>query len=104
MDNTKNEMIPVEIISDKILLIRGKKVLLDRELAKLYEVETKTLKRAVKRNIERFPSDFMFEMDDKEFKNWRSQFGTSNSDKMGLRYRPMVFTEQGVAMLSSVLK
>ena len=75
----------------------------DKDLAELYQVETKVLKRQVRRNIERFPDDFMFEMTDIELQNWRSQFGTSNSDKMGLRYAPMVFTEQGVAMLSSVL-
>ena len=77
--------------------------MLDRDLAELYNVETKQLKRQVRRNIDRFPEDFMFEMSKEEFKDWRSQFGTSNpSDKMGLRYAPMVFTEQGVAMLSSV--
>ena len=97
-------MIPIEQISDKILLIRGQKVLLDRDLADLYGVKTKRLKEAVRRNIERFPSDFMFEMNDEELNNWRSQFASSNSDKMGLRYKPMVFTEQGVAMLSSVLR
>ena len=78
--------------------------MLDRDLAKLYSVETKQLKRQVRRNIDRFPEDFMFELTKEEFKNWRCQFGTSNSsDKMGLRYSPMVFTEHGVAMLSSVL-
>ena len=78
--------------------------MIDRDLAALYGVETKHLKRQVKRNIERFPKDFMFEMSKEEFQNWRSQFVTSNSsDKMGLRYAPYVFTEQGVAMLSSVL-
>ncbi len=78
--------------------------MLDRDLAELYQVETKQLKRQVRRNIERFPKDFMFELSKEEFKIWRSQFGTSNSsDKMGLRYAPYVFTEQGVAMLSSVL-
>ncbi|NEW78085.1 MAG: ORF6N domain-containing protein, partial [Gelidibacter sp.] len=101
----KNETaIPDEIITSKIYFIRGQKVMLDRDLAELYKVETKQLKRQVKRNIARFPEDFMFQLNDQEFKNWRSQFGTSNSsDKMGLRYAPMVFTEQGVAMLSSVL-
>jgi phage regulator Rha-like protein len=74
-----------------------------RELAELYEVETAQLKRAVKRNIDRFPKDFMFELTKKELDHWRCQFGTSNSDKMGLRYKPMAFTEQGIAMLSSVL-
>ena len=91
-------------ISDKIYLIRNQNVMIDRDLAALYGVETKHLKRQVKRNIERFPKDFMFEMSKEEFQNWRSQFVTSNSsDKMGLRYAPYVFTEQGVAMLSSVL-
>jgi hypothetical protein len=79
--------------------------MIDRDLAKLYEVETKHLKEAVKRNIDRFPEDFMFELTKTEFENWRSQFATSNySDKMGLRYAPFVFTEHGVLMLSSVLK
>ena len=78
--------------------------MLDRDLAELYGVETKVLKQAVRRNIKRFPPDFMFELTKKELKNWRSQFVTSNSIKMGLRHLPMAFTEQGVAMLSSVLK
>ncbi|WP_302850204.1 ORF6N domain-containing protein [Polaribacter sp. Q13] len=84
--------------------MRNQKVMLDRDLADLYQVETKRLKEAVRRNINRFPDDFMFEMTKKELENWRTQIATSNSDKMGLRYAPMVFTEQGVAMLSSVLK
>ena len=96
--------IPDEVITTKIYLIREQKVMLDRDLAELYGVETKYLKRQVKRNVDRFPEDFMFQLSDSEFKNWRSQFVTSNSsDKMGLRYRPFAFTEQGVAMLSSVL-
>ena len=78
--------------------------MLDRDLADLYGVETKVLKQAVRRNTDRFPSDFMFELTDTELKNWRSQFVTSKGDRMGLRYKPMVFTEQGVAMLSSVLR
>ena len=77
--------------------------MLDRDLAELYGVETKRLKEQVKRNRERFPVDFMFELTDSEFTNWRSQFATSNSDKMGLRYKPFCFTEHGVLMLSSVL-
>jgi hypothetical protein len=96
-------LIPEERIIDKIYLIRGQKVMLDRDLAKLYGLETKVLKQQVKRNIERFPDDFMFELSKDEFANWRSQFVTSNSDRMGLRYTPMVFTEHGVLMLSSVL-
>jgi hypothetical protein len=99
----ENSMIPDEIITNKIYLIRNQKVMLDRDLAELYQVETKRLKEAVRRNLSRFPEDFMFELTKKEFENWRTQFATSNSDKMGLRYAPMVFTEQGVAMLSSVL-
>ena len=95
--------IPDERIVDKIYLIREQKVMLDRDLAELYGVETKRLKEAVKRNLFRFPDDFMFELTKEEFENWRSQFATSNSDKMGLRYSPMVFTEHGVLMLSSVL-
>jgi len=96
-------LIPDERIIDKIYLIRGQKVMLDRDLADLYGVETKRLKEAVKRNLFRFPEDFMFELTKEEFANWRSQFATSNSDRMGLRYLPMVFTEHGVLMLSSVL-
>jgi hypothetical protein len=91
-------------VEARILMLRGQKVLLDRDLAELYGVETKVLKQAVKRNIERFPEDFAFVLNTAEFTNWRSQFVTSNSDKMGLRYAPMAFTEQGVAMLSSVLR
>lgn len=101
---TENTLITIDQITTKIYYIRGSKVMLDRDLAILYEVETRTLKQAVRRNIQRFPSDFMFELDKKEFDLWRSQFVTSNSDKMGLRYSPMAFTEQGVAMLSSVLR
>lgn len=100
----KEIIIPDEIITNKIYLIRNQKVMLDRDLADLYQVETRVLKQAVKRNLNRFPDDFMFELTKNEFENWRSQFVTSNSDKMGLRYAPMVFTEQGVSMLSSVLK
>jgi hypothetical protein len=95
--------IPVERIEKSIFLIRGLKVILDRDLAELYGVRTKALKQAVRRNAKRFPHDFMFELTKEEFENWRSQFVTPNRDKMGLRYRPMAFTEQGVAMLSSVL-
>ncbi|MBA3680732.1 MAG: ORF6N domain-containing protein [Bacteroidetes bacterium] len=95
--------VPDEIVMNKIYFIRDQKVMLDRDLAALYGVETKVLKQAVKRNMERFPEDFMFEMTEAELQNWRSQIVTSNSDKMGLRYLPFCFTEQGVAMLSSVL-
>lgn len=77
--------------------------MLDRDLAELYGVETKRLKEQVKRNISRFPDDFMFELTKDELENWRSQFATSNSDKMGLRIPPMAFTEHGVVMLAAVL-
>lgn len=97
-------MKPVEAIIDKIYLIRGQKVMLDRDLALLYQVETRRLNEQVRRNIQRFPDDFMFEMTKEELENWMSQFATSNSEKMGLRKLPLCFTEQGVAMLSSVLK
>ena len=93
-------VVPIESIISKIVFLRGEKVLLDRDLAELYGVKTKALKQAVRRNIERFPDDFMFELTKEEFENWRSQFVTSNSDKMGLRYKPMAFTEQGVAMFT----
>jgi phage regulator Rha-like protein len=92
-----------EAIVSKIYLIRGQKVMLDRDLSELYGVETKVLKQTVRRNINRFPSDFMFEMTTRELENWRSQFVTSNQDKAGLRHPPFCFTEQGVTMLSCVL-
>jgi len=98
------EKITPKIIESMIYIIRGQKVMLDSDLAKLYEVETKALKRAVRRNIERFPHDFMYELTKEELENWRYQFGTSNKEKMGLRIPPFAFTEQGVTMLSSVLK
>ncbi len=94
---------PDETIIRKIYNLRSQKVMLDRDLAELYGVETKVLNQGVKRNIKRFPKDFMFQLNKKEFENWRSQFVTSNSDKMGLRYAPFAFTEQGVAMLSGVI-
>jgi hypothetical protein len=99
----ETRIVQLEDVITMIYLIRNEKVMLDRDLARLYRVETKVLKQAVKRNIDRFPSDFMFVLDKQEFTNWRSQFVTTNSDNMGLRYAPMAFTEQGVAMLSSVL-
>jgi hypothetical protein len=77
--------------------------MLDRDLAALYEVQTRILNQAVRRNIDRFPPDFMFQLTKEEFENWKSQIVTSNSVKMGLRKLPLAFTEQGVAMLSSVL-
>ncbi len=90
-------------IQSKIYLIRGQQVMLDRDLAQMYGVETRVLNQAVKRNIERFPEDFMFQLTDEELINWKSQIVTSNSIKMGLRKPPYAFTELGVAMLSSVL-
>ncbi len=92
----------LEIITNKIHIIRNQKVMLDYDLATLYEIETKRLKEAVKRNIERFPEDFMFELTKDEFDNLRSQIATSSYG--GMRYLPFAFTEQGVAMLSGVLK
>jgi phage regulator Rha-like protein len=100
---SRNIAIPDEVVMSKIYLIRNIKVMLDRDLAELYGVETKRLKEAVRRNIARFPEDFMFEMTNDEFLYWRSQFASSNSEKMGLRYAPFCFTEQGVTMLSCVL-
>lgn len=91
-------------VQQRIFIIRGKQVMVDRDLATLYGVETRVLKQAVNRNPERFPEEFMFQLDNQEFEKWRSQIVMSNSDKMGLRHRPYVFTEQGVAMLSAVLK
>ena len=98
MDTT----VPVERITSKIYLIRGMKVMLDRDLAELYGVETRTFVQSVKRNIERFPSDFMFQLSKDEFDSLRSQIVISKG-KGGRRYPPYAFTEQGVAMLSSVL-
>jgi phage regulator Rha-like protein len=92
-----------EIVMNKIYLVRSQKVMIDRDLAELFGVETKHLKQAVRRNRSRFPKDFMFAMNKSELLNWRSQFVTSNSDKQGLRYAPFCFTEQGVTMLSCVL-
>ena len=91
----------LEIINNKIHVIRNQKVMLDFDLALLYQIETKVLKQAVRRNIERFPEDFMFELTIEEFDNLRSQIVTTSYG--GTRYMPFVFTEQGVAMLSSVL-
>ncbi|MCK5417674.1 MAG: ORF6N domain-containing protein [Desulfobacterales bacterium] len=91
-------IVPIERVTEKIYLIRGARVMLDKDLAELYGVETKVFKQAVKRNINRFPEDFMFELTGDEFKNLRSQFVTSSWG--GLRYVPMAFTEQGVAMFT----
>jgi len=95
------QILPDKTIINKIYIIREKKVMIDRDLAELYGVETKVLNQAVKRNLKRFPDDFMFQLTDEEFRNLRSQIVTSSWG--GSRFRPMVFTEQGVAMLSSIL-
>lgn len=96
-----NELIPIEIIENKIFIIRGMKVMLDSDLAKLYEVEVKRLNEAAKRNIERFPSEFMFQLTTEEWHNLKSQFATSKWG--GKRKLPFVFTEYGTLMLSNVL-
>jgi len=96
------ELIPIETIVSKIILLRSEKVMLDHDLAELYGVETKQLKRAVRRNITRFPKDFMFELTKEEYQALRSQFGTLKRGEH-TKYLPYAFTEQGVAMLSSVL-
>ena len=100
---TKTDHMSIEKIEKAIYIIRGEEVMLDRDLAFLYGVETKTLNRAVKRNLQRFPPDFMFQLTDDEAEALRCQIGTSNKGRGGRRYLPYVFTEPGVAMLSSVL-
>lgn len=95
--------IPDEFIISKIYFIRGQKVMLDRDLAEMYNVETRVLNQAVKRNVERFPDDFMFQLSAEEFENWKSQIVISKSQRMSLRKPPLAFTEQGVSMLSGVL-
>ena len=104
MDNGQLILNKVEHIRNCIYEVRGQRVMLDRDLAELYGVETRVLNQAVKRNIERFPEDFMFMMSEEEMNIWKSQIVMSNSIKMGLRRPPFVFTELGIAMLSSVLK
>jgi len=104
MDELKS-VISVKKIENRIFAVRGHRVMLDFDLAELYGVQTKSLKQTVRRNIDRFPSDFMFILTYQEFANLRSQIVTSSSRQWGgTRYRPMAFTEQGVAMLSSVLR
>lgn len=106
---SKSSLLPLETITHRILLLRDQKVLLDADLAALYGVETKVLLQAVKRNLERFPYDFMFQLTNQEFNVLRSQSVTSSSEALeklrwgGRRTAPYAFTEQGVAMLSSVL-
>lgn len=104
MGTRRIPVIPEDLVVSKIYTVRGRKVMLDRDLSELYIVETKRLKEAVRRNKEKFPEDFMFEMNKEEFDQWRTQNATSNpGDRMGLRYAPFCFTEHGVLMLSSVL-
>lgn len=100
-----NEVINKENIKIESLIyeIRGKQVMLDRDLAKLYNVTTKVFMQSIKRNIKRFPPQFMFQLTNEEFMIWRSQFVTSNNDKIGLRRPPYAFTEQGIAMISGIL-
>jgi phage regulator Rha-like protein len=97
------DLIPNELVESKIYVFHGKKVMVDRDLAKLYGVQTKVLNQSVQRNLSRFPEDFMFQLNVSEFERLRSQIVTSSSGRGGQRYLPYVFTEQGVAMLSSVL-
>ncbi len=96
-----NKMIPVEVIEKKIFLIRGQKVMIDRDIAEMYGVETRRLNEQVRRNIKRFPEDFMFQLSKEEFGNLKSQIATSSWG--GVRKTPLAFTENGVAMLSGVL-
>ena len=99
------EIVPIEVIERKIYLVRGQKVMLDSDLAELYSVETFNLNKAVKRNLDRFPPDFMFQLSQVEADSLRFQIGISKTQcRGGRRYLPYVFTEQGVAMLSSILK
>lgn len=95
--------IPDEIIINKIYVIRGQKVMLDRDLAELYDVQTRRLKEQVRRNISRFPEEFMFELTKEELEEWRTEYASSNRDVMGIRIAPFVFTEHGILMLSSIL-
>lgn len=98
------DLILQEKIRNKILAIRGQRVMMDRDLAEFYNVKTGVLNQAVKRNYERFPGDFTFQLTEKEVDDWKSRIVISNKERMGLRKKPYVFTEQGIAMLSSVLK
>jgi len=104
-NKSSRPMIPSERIERSILLVRDQKGMLDADLAELYGVETRVLVQAVKRNLDRFPADFMFQFSEEELENWRSQLVTSNpAAKMSLRRRPYAFTEHGILMLSSVLR
>jgi hypothetical protein len=103
MKKVKSLAIPDEAVISKIYFIRNQKVMLDIDLAELYKVETKRLNEQVKRNIDRFPKDFMFQLTSNEWESLRSQIATSNEGRGGRRYAPLAFTEHGVLMLSSVL-
>lgn len=103
MIENEQSLVPVESIAGCILVLRGQKVILDADLARLYGVETKAFNRAVKRNLDRFPPDFMFQLTDDEFDNLRCHFGTS-SDWGGRRYRPYAFTEHGAVMAATILR
>lgn len=103
MEKSKKLTVPDKTVMNKIYMIREQKVMMDSDLAELYGVETKVLKQAVRRNMSRFPADFMFEMTVEELETLRSQFVTSNVARGGTRYMPFCFTEQGLTMLSCVL-
>jgi len=98
-----DELVVQGEISSKIFTLRGKQVMIDRDIAALYKVNTKRLNEQVKRNLDRFPSDFMFQLTKAELENWKSQFATSNKEIMGLRKMPYAFTEEGIYMLATVL-
>ncbi len=102
--NKSKQTIPLQQIQERIFTFRDKQVMFDRDLAELYQIETRVLNQAVKRNIKRFPKEYMFQISEEELKNWKSQIVISNKEIMGIRKMPYVFTEQGIAMLSAVLK
>jgi phage regulator Rha-like protein len=101
---SENSIVPIGLITQKIYFVRSARVMLDADLARLYGVATKNLNKAVKRNMRRFPQDFMFQLSSNEMRNLRFQIGTSKRGQGGRRYAPYAFTEQGIAMLSSVLR
>jgi len=101
---SENSIVPIGLISQKIYFVRRARVMPDADLARLYGVATKNLNKAVKRNMRRFPQDFMFQLLSNEMRNLRFQIGTSRRGQGGRRYAPYAFTEQGIAMLSSVLR
>ncbi len=103
MSKDKNLAVPQGVMINKIYLVRNHKVMLDDDLAELYQIETRRLNEQVKRNIDRFPEDFMFQLTELEWENLMSQFATSKKGQGGRRYSPFAFTEHGVLMLSSVL-